>query len=77
MLRADLERAAVAGLPRDRGEGTGYGGMAAVAGLKGASQTTVAAGAEEASPGAPEEIEPERSRRPGGGRPGAERRGPG
>lgn len=53
--------------------GLGYGGVAAVARAAGASETTVAAGAAEASdPGALTALAPGRSRRPGAGRPKAE-----
>lgn len=51
----------------------GYGGIAAVARASGASETTVAAGAEEAGdPEALAALPPGSSRRPGAGRPGAE-----
>jgi hypothetical protein len=54
----------------------GYGGIAAVARASGASETTVAAGAEQArDPGT--RAVPGRSRRPGAGRPRAENRQPG
>jgi Rhodopirellula transposase DDE domain len=56
----------------------GYGGIAAVARASGASQTTVAAGAEQArDPEALAALEPGRSRRAGAGRPRAEDRQPG
>jgi hypothetical protein len=56
----------------------GYGGIAAVARAAGASETTVAAGAAEASdPGALTALAPGRSRRPGAGRPRAEDKHPG
>lgn len=51
----------------------GYGGIAAVARASGASETTVAAGAEQArDPEALAALAPGRSRRPGAGRPKAE-----
>jgi hypothetical protein len=50
----------------------GYGGVAAVARASGASETTVAAGAEQArDPAALAALAPGRSRRPGAGRPAA------
>ena len=56
----------------------GYGGVAAVARASGASETTVAAGAEQVrDPEALAALGPGRSRRPGAGRPKAEDRQPG
>ena len=56
----------------------GYGGIAAVARASGASETTVAAGAEQArDPGAPRALPPGGSRRAGAGRPRAEGKRPG
>jgi hypothetical protein len=56
----------------------GYGGIAAVARASGASEATVAAGAEEArDPGSLAVLEPGRSRRPGAGRKKAEDARPG
>jgi len=56
----------------------GYGGVAAVARASGASETTVAAGAEQVrDPEALAALEPGRSRRPGAGRPKAEDGQPG
>jgi hypothetical protein len=56
----------------------GYGGIAAVARAAGASESTVAAGAAEASdPEALTALAPGRSRRPGAGRPRAEDKRPG
>jgi hypothetical protein len=56
----------------------GYGGIAAVARAAGVSETTVAAGAQEAADqGARTALPPGRSRRPGAGRPRAEETQPG